>query len=277
MAHGEYGGDGAIPAAIAGAAVPSAARILVGTSGWSYKHWRGVFYPERLPQRDWLRFYARHFPTVELNTSFYHTPRAASMAQWREAAGPAFVFAVKANRYITHTKRLKDPAEPMEHEMRTVEPLGDALGPILLQLPPTLERDLERLDGLLAALTRGRRFALEFRHPSWHDPEVARRLRERGVAVCLHDWRGRAWPLEAADDGAAFVYVRMHGPTGSYTGRYDQRALARWAGRCRDWRAAGRDVYVYFNNDAGGNAIADATTLRRLLGEAPERTLLQAG
>jgi uncharacterized protein YecE (DUF72 family) len=262
-------------------ALSGAARVLVGTSGWSYKHWRGVFYPERLPARDWLRFYARRFATVELNTSFYRTPRAASFAQWRGAAGPGFVFAVKANRYITHTKRLRAPAEPVARELRTVDQLGDALGPILLQLPPNLERDLGRLDGLLAALPTGPRFAVEFRHPSWHDPEVERRLREHGVAVCLHDWRGQPWPPEAVEAGpgenpASFVYLRLHGPTGSYTGRYGERALERWAGRCRDWCAAGRDVYVYFNNDAGGAAVADASTLRLLLGDAAEGSLLEA-
>jgi uncharacterized protein YecE (DUF72 family) len=257
--------------------VARAARILVGTSGWSYKHWRGVFYPDDLPPAEWLRYYAGRFPTVELNTSFYHAPRAASFAQWREAAGPGFVFAVKANRYITHTRRLKDPGEPIAREMRTVEPLGETLGPILLQLPPSLPRDPARLDALLAALPASRRFALEFRHPGWHDPEVYRRLGEHGVAVCLHDWRGAPWPWQAAENGAGFVYVRYHGPTGSYGGHYDERVLERWAGRCRDWRAGGRDVFAYFNNDAAGNAVADAFTLRQLLGEEPERELLRAG
>ncbi len=257
----------------------STAHILVGTSGWSYRHWRGVFYPSDLPPREWLRFYARRFPTVELNTSFYHTPRAASFTQWREAAGPGFVFAVKANRYITHTRRLKDPAEPVAHELRTVGPLGDALGPILLQLPPGLERDLGRLDALLAALPPSRRFAVEFRHRSWRDDEVERRLREHGVAVCLHDWQGRPWPVEAAAGGdrAGFVYVRLHGPTGTYTGRYGERGLSPWADRCRDWRDEGRDVYVYFNNDAGGGAVADAADLQRMLGEERQLELLEAG
>jgi uncharacterized protein YecE (DUF72 family) len=244
-------------------------RILVGTSGWSYRHWRGVFYPEDLPARDWLRFYATHFATVELNTSFYRTPAAASLKRWRETAGPGFVFAVKANRYITHTKRLRDPAEPVAREMRTMGPLGNSLGPILLQLPPHLALDKARLEALLAALPQGHRFAVEFRHPSWDDAEVYRLLGRRAVAVCVHDWRGRAWPAAAAENGAPLVYVRFHGPTGAYTGRYRNETLVEWARRCDGWRAAGRDVFCYFNNDAAGNAVHDALRFRRLLGEEP--------
>lgn len=243
------------------------ARILVGTSGWSYRHWRGVFYPTDLPAREWLRFYAHRFATVELNTSFYRTPATASIARWREAAGPGFVFAVKANRYITHTRRLKDPADPVRRELRSAERLGDSLGPILLQTPPDLELDHGRLAGLLAALPRDGRFAVEFRHASWHDRDVYRELGRHGVAVCLHDWKGRAWPAEAAENGAPLVYIRFHGPSGGYTGRYDGRALAAWAGRCEEWRASGRDVYCYFNNDAGGAAVADAEALRGCLGQ----------
>jgi uncharacterized protein YecE (DUF72 family) len=246
---------------------PDLARVLVGTSGWSYRHWRGVFYPEHLPARDWLRHYASRFPTVELNTSFYRTPAAASYAQWREAAGPGFTFAVKANRYITHTRRLRDPAAPVAHELASVSPLGDALGPLLLQLPPNLALDRERLKALADVLPPDRRFAVEFRDASWDDEEVYQLLGEHGVAVCLHDWRGRPWPPEAAENGAPFVYTRFHGPTGSYSGRYAGRALAGWAERCVRWRRAGRDVFCYFNNDAAGNAVQDALHLRRLLGE----------
>ena len=245
------------------------AQILVGTSGWSYRHWRGVFYPEDLPSREWLRFYARRFPTVELNTSFYRAPAAASMESWREAAGPGFVFAIKANRYITHTKRLRDPVEPIAREMRTVRPLGNALGPILLQLPPSMPLDRDRLRRLVEALPEGKRFAVEFRHASWDDEDVYRLLGEHGMAVCLHDWRGRTWPAAAAENGAPLAYVRFHGPTGGYSGRYDEATLAAWAGRCARWRAAGRDVFCYFNNDAAANAVQDATRLRRLLGEEP--------
>jgi uncharacterized protein YecE (DUF72 family) len=256
--------------------MPAAGRILVGTSGWSYRHWRGVFYPEGLPAREWLSYYAARFPTVELNTSFYRTPAATSFAQWREAAGPGFVFAVKANRYITHTKRLRDPEDPVAKEMSTVERLGDALGPILLQLPPGLALDEDRLRRLLATLPDDKRFAVEFRHASWDDGEVYRLLGEHGVAVCLHDWRGRAWPGRAAENGAPLVYVRFHGPGGGYTGRYDVATLVDWAERCRRWRETGRDVFCYFNNDAAGNAVRDALRLRRLLGEEPAEQLRAA-
>ncbi|NLE21875.1 MAG: DUF72 domain-containing protein [Actinobacteria bacterium] len=240
---------------------------MVGTSGWSYRHWRGVFYPAHLPARDWLRFYAQRFSTVELNTSFYRRPAAASLARWREAAGPGFLFAVKANRFITHVRRLREPADPVARELEAVRPLGDALGPILLQLPPDLGLDLGRLRTLVEALPEARRFAVEFRDRSWDAGGVYDLLGEHGVAVCLHDWRGRTWPVAAAENGAAFVYVRLHGPTGTYTGRYDARTLAVWAERCARWRRAGRDVFCYFNNDAAGNAVHDALYLRGLLGE----------
>jgi uncharacterized protein YecE (DUF72 family) len=244
-----------------------AARILVGTSGWSYKHWKSVFYPDDVASKDWLAYYASRFDTVELNTTFYRTPPSSSFCGWHEHVPRGFVFAVKASRFITHIKRLNDADETVPRQMASVQPLGSALGPTLFQLPPTMERDMERLSGLLEALPKKGRFAMEFRNESWDHAEVYDLLARYDVGVCLHDWHRHRWSYRAAEGGASLVYVRFHGPSGDYEGRYAERTLKTWASRCKKWRADGRDVFCYFNNDAAGNAIRDALTLRRLLGE----------
>ncbi len=245
-----------------------AGRIHIGTSGWSYAHWKGVFYPSDVPSREWLSYYAERFDTVELNSSFYRTPPDASMRAWSDAAPRGFVFAVKANRFITHTKRLNDAQETVPRELDSARRLGRALGPVLFQLPPTMRRDDERLSAFLDALPGRGRFVVEFRHRSWDDTRVYDVLAEHHVAVCLHDWRRREWPRQPVEGAAGLVYVRFHGPDGAYGGRYERATLEAWAARCRDWRADGRDVYCYFNNDAKGNAVRDALALRELLGEA---------
>jgi uncharacterized protein YecE (DUF72 family) len=241
--------------------------IHIGTSGWSYRHWRGVFYPDDLPSVDWLAYYAARFGTVEVNTSFYRTPSPETFRRWRGAVPAGFTFAVKANRHITHRKRLKDAGESVVRELASVAPLGETLGPVLFQLPPALRRDMPRLAGLLDALPVRGRFAVEFRHESWDHPDVYLLLARHDVAVCLHDWRRRPWPLKTVATGTSLVYARFHGALGDYTGRYDRRTLRTWAGRCERWRAEGRDVFCFFNNDALGNAVRDALTLRHLVGE----------
>lgn len=249
-----------------------AADIRIGTSGWSYRHWKGVFYPSDVPSGAWLAYYAGRFATVELNSTFYRTPPDSSFRAWREAAPRGFVFATKANRFITHTKRLNDARETVPRELESAQRLGPALGPVLFQLPPTMKRDVERLSGFLDALPGKGRFVVELRHRSWDDPEVYDLLARHHVAVCLHDWHRREWPLRAVEGAASLVYVRFHGPDGAYGGRYEKATLKTWASRFRDWRADGRDVFCYFNNDAKGNAVRDALALRELLGEAlPEQ------
>jgi uncharacterized protein YecE (DUF72 family) len=244
-----------------------AARTLVGTSGWSYKHWKSVFYPDDVASKDWLAYYASRFDTVELNTTFYRTPPGSSFSAWRQHVPPGFIFAVKASRFVTHIKRLNDADETVPRQMESVQPLGPTLGPILFQLPPNMERDVERLAGLLAALPKQGSIAIEFRNESWDHAEVYELLARHDVGVCLHDWHGQPWPYRATEGGAGLVYVRLHGPSGDYGGRYAEGTLENWASRCKQWRADGRDVFCYFNNDAEGNAIRDALALRRLLGE----------
>ncbi len=246
----------------------ASASVLVGTSGYVYGHWRGPFYPRALPARAWLAFYHARFATVELNSPFYRLPDAAVFAAWRAGVPPGFVFAVKASRFLTHLKKLREPREPLDRLLTRARALGPALGPVLFQLPRTLHADLERLDGLLAALSRQRRVpglraVLEVRHASWLVPAVIERLRAANVALCLHDARDLtvAGPLTAD-----FVYVRRHGPRGRYRGSYTDDALRADARRIAAWRRGGRDVYVYFNNDQRGYATADALRLRALLG-----------
>jgi len=232
--------------------------VRVGCSGWQYKHWRGDFYPAGLPQTRWLEHYAEHFDTVEINNSFYRLPEAATFLTWRRRVPPGFLYAVKASRYLTHMKKLKDPDDPLDLFFSRARKLGPTLGPILYQLPPRWPVNLERLRLFLQALPKRRRHAIEFREPTWYNDEVFALLERYRVALCLHDMAGSATgPIEVGP----FVYIRFHGPS-KYSGRYDDAALERWA----EWLAAraegGAPVYAYFNNDVGGHAPRDAVRLR---------------
>lgn len=237
------------------------ARVLVGTSGWNYPHWAGRFYPAGLRQGDWLAYYAQHFPTVEVNNTFYRLPSARTFDGWREAVSGTFVFAVKASRYITHIRRLRLSRGPVRKLLSRADGLRGRLGPILFQLPPTLTWDEARLEGLLAGLPAGHRYAVEFRHESWHREPVYRLLRRHRVACCISD--GPEIPLRLVAT-APFVYVRLHGPHGVGAGRYSDAALRRWGRAIRDLSRGGA-AYVYFNNDEAGYAIQNARRLTDLL------------
>jgi uncharacterized protein YecE (DUF72 family) len=220
-----------------------------------------VFYPPGLRARDELEWYAERFRTVELNNPFYRLPEAATFRRWREVVPPDFRFAVKASRFITHVKRLRDPDEPLALLLERAGELTAALGPILFQLPPTFPADLGRLTAFLAALPAGRQWTMEFRHPSWQVEPVYELLGRHGVALCV-PVGGRIQPDLVTT--APFAYIRMHagaGPGGGFTD--DQ--LRAWAGRVRGLRRAGKEVYVYFNNDWEGHAVRDAARLRALL------------
>jgi uncharacterized protein YecE (DUF72 family) len=246
------------------------ARWLVGTSGYVYRDWRGRFYPRDLPARAWLGHYARHFPTCELNSPFYRLPTAATFRAWRAAVPDGFVFAVKASRFLTHVKRLNRPGAPVALFLRRARGLGDALGPVLLQLPPTFHLRLERLDALLRVLARRPhvRWALEVRHASWLVEPVFERLARANVALCLHDWKSQpvTGPLTAD-----FVYVRRHGTRRRYGGSYSEAQLRADAERVAAWTRGGRDVYAYFNNDGRAAAVDDARRLTELLAGRPAR------
>ena len=236
-----------------------AATFRVGCSGWQYKHWKGDFYPADLPQRQWLDYYTRHFDTVEVNNSFYRLPAEGVFETWRSRTPPAFVFAVKASRFLTHMKKLKDPEEPIERLFSRAFELRGKLGPVLYQLPGQMRKNVERLSAFLALLPPRTKHAIEFRDPSWYDDEVMRLLHKHRVALCLHDMAGSAAPRLVT---APFTYVRFHGATGRYAGAYPKPVLEAWA----EWLAAqGHPAFVYFNNDVGGHAPRDATTLKALL------------
>jgi uncharacterized protein YecE (DUF72 family) len=237
-------------------------QIRIGCSGWQYRHWSGAFYPAGLPQSRWFAHYALTFDTVEINNSFYRLPDAETFARWREQAPRQFLYAVKASRFLTHMKKLKDPDDPLARFFERARHLGPHLGPVLYQLPPRWPLNLERLDGFLRALPHGYAHVMEFREPSWYDDRVFERLRDYKVALCLHDMHGSA---TGRMDVGPFVYVRFHFGTSKYGGRYEDRRLDGWA----DWLAArvfdGKSVFAYFNNDAGGHAPQDAVRLRTRL------------
>ncbi len=238
-------------------------RARIGCSGWQYRHWAGDFYPRELPQSRWLQHYAASFDTVELNNSFYRLPGRSTFAGWRVRSPSGFLFAVKASRYLTHNRRLMNPAEPLRRLWDSAAGLEEKLGPVLYQLPPRWKRNLERLAAFLEALPAGRPQAVEFRDPSWYTEEVYELLESRGVAMCLHDMSGSASPLREV---GPFTYVRFHGSGARYGGRYPDAELERWAARLGDELRRGRDVYGYFNNDVGGHAPRDAVRLRERLG-----------
>jgi uncharacterized protein YecE (DUF72 family) len=246
-------------------------RVRIGCSGWQYKDWRGRFYPRTLPAAEWLPHYAGTFDTVEVNNTFYRLPEAATFAAWAEATPADFRVAVKASRFLTHLKRLREPAAPLGLLFERALALGRKLGPVLYQLPPTQQYDAARLRAFLAALParadaplRVRfRHAIEFRHPSWYRADVFDWLNAAGVALCLHDKTGSTIDT---DTGGPFLYVRFHGTSGHYHGSYPRRLLEPWAERLGAASSAGRDAYIYFNNDVGGAAVRNARLLERLVG-----------
>ncbi len=240
------------------------AQIRVGCSGWQYRHWRGVFYPVELPQARWLEFYAQAFDTVEINNSFYRLPEASTFRRWRERVPHGFLFAVKASRYLTHMKKLKDPDQPLDLFFSRACELGPALGPVLYQLPPRWPVDVDRLKTFLAALPATIRQAIEFRNASWYTPDVLRLLDRFGVALCLHDMPGSATDAQPA---GPFVYLRFHGSGARYGGGYSDRQLSRHASWIRSRLAENVSVYAYFNNDVGGHAPRDAARLRSMISE----------
>ena len=241
---------------------PKVGGARVGCSGWQYQHWRGDFYRGQLPQAKWLEHYASVFDTVEINNSFYRLPEADTFARWAARVPMRFQFAVKASRYLTHMKKLKDPAEPIERLFSRMRTLGRHLGPVLYQLPPGFKVDLDRLRQFLEQLPRDARHVLEFRDPSWYVDPVYTMMERHRIALCLHDMRGSA---TARLRIGPLVYVRFHGPSGQYHGGYPDDRLESWAEWLGHQRSEGIAVYAYFNNDVGGHAPRDAVRLRRML------------
>lgn len=249
-------------------------RILVGTSGYVYRDWKSILY-EGVPQRQWLEYYAAIFPTVELNGTFYRLPKPEVVDRWRESTPDGFVFAAKGSRFLTHNKKLHDVGEGLHRYFEPIRRLGRKLGPVLWQLPPQLKKpDPERLDHFLRALPRGIRYVVEFRNAGWYTDEILDLLDARGVAVCEHDIL-RERPARPT---GGFRYLRFHGTSSKYSGRYGRETLRRVAMDLRRWERHA-DAYVYFNNDRYGHALLDAFDLSDLLGEparARAETIVEA-
>ncbi|HEX3685160.1 MAG TPA: DUF72 domain-containing protein [Bryobacteraceae bacterium] len=240
----------------------TAADIRIGTSGWHYKHWLGNFYPLRTPASKMLAYYFERFDTVELNNSFYHLPKRPALESWRDSTPEGFCFAVKGSRFLTHMKKLKDPEPGLKRFFDAVEILGEKLGPILFQLPPNWELDLERLRIFVECLPEEHRYAFEFRNASWSEARTYELLARHNIAYCIFDLAGVQSPIEVTAD---LAYVRLHGPGGKYQGSYSEEALQDWAKRIRQWRRELKAVYVYFDNDQAGYAAANALRLKALL------------
>jgi uncharacterized protein YecE (DUF72 family) len=236
----------------------------IGTSGWSYDHWTGVLYPAGLAQRDRLAHYIRAFDTVEVNATFYRWPPPSTFASWRRRLPEGFEMTVKAPRGLTHARRLLEPERWIERMTAGLHELAGRRGPLLVQLPPKMERDDPRLDWFLARVPGWMQPVLEFRHPSWVDEDVFALLERHRAAYCVMSGAELPCILRAT---AELVYVRMHGPDAAalYAGSYSSADLEWWAERIREWEAGGHRVYAYFNNDGGGNAVRDARALRALL------------
>lgn len=240
----------------------TAPTIRIGCSGWNYRHWRGAFYPEKLAAKGWFAFYAEQFDTVEINNSFYRLPKAQTFAAWRDQAPPGFRYAVKANRFLTQAKKLKDCEEPVERMNAPLRHLAPALGPVLYQLPPSLGLNLVRLETFLELLPADLTHAVEFRHQSWYIEDTARLLDHYGAGFVIHDFPDIVSPRWVT---GKLAYVRFHGAGGKYWGRYPDPALREWT----DWMTAqDRPVWAYFNNDWNADAIADALTLKAMVRQA---------
>ena len=240
-----------------------AGKAHIGTSGWNYKSWRDGFYGDT-PQKEWLRFCAERFTSIEVNGTFYRLQEKSTFKKWRDQTPDGFSFAIKGHRYVTHNKKLLDAEEPVIRCRDSASPLGKRLAAVVWQLPAFLKKDIERLEKFVRVLRHWEttRHAIEFRHKTWFDDEVADILREHGVAVCMSD--APDWPLWDAVT-TDLVYIRLHGHTRKYASSYSTPALRKWATRIQGWLKQNRAVHVYFDNDAEGAAPQNALTLLQML------------
>ncbi|MHB9133476.1 MAG: DUF72 domain-containing protein [Armatimonadota bacterium] len=240
-------------------------KLYIGTSGFTYAHWREVFYPAGVSQRRWLEFYAGHFTTVELNSTFYHLPKDSTFEGWAQRVPARFIYAVKVSRYITHLKHLHEVGESLERFLHGARLLGEHLGPLLIQLPPGMKLDLPRLEEFLALCDPSLRWTMEFRNSDWLRQDTYDLLARFHVALCIHDMIENH-PQEIT---APFIYLRFHGTNRRYGGSYPDDHLHDWAEQIMAWQRDGHDVYAYFNNDMAGYAVQNAQTLIRLCREMP--------
>lgn len=238
-------------------------RFFIGTSGYSYNHWEGRFYPGGLPKKQWLPYYAERLQSVEINNTFYRLPEKSTFLNWYQSVPEEFLFALKASRYLTHIKKLKDPKDPVSLFIDRAKELKGKCGPILYQFPPHWKVNKERLEQFLDQLPGRYSHVLEFRDESWFDEEVYELMRRHRVGLCLHDFPGGRWPEGVVT--ANIVYFRRHGATGKYQGNYPRSTLRELARRIQDLVDDGREVYCYFNNDEKAYATENAQQLREML------------
>lgn len=238
-------------------------KIHIGTSGWHYAHWKGIFYPSDLPARRHFEHYAQFFETVEINNTYYGMPDRKRLLAWCKKSPPGFVFAFKANRSITHRHRLKDAADPLRRFLQPFSAIRPVLGPVLFQLPPYMKKDTERLEMFLKLLSRRKKFdfVFEFRNKEWFEEDVRALLEMYRVGFCIFHVGDFTTPLWLTGDT---VYLRFHGPNGYYQGKYSRTFLKQWASRIEAWAGEGKDVFAYFNNDQQAFAVQDALLLKKL-------------
>jgi uncharacterized protein YecE (DUF72 family) len=234
--------------------------IRIGTSGWNYPHWKALFYPEDCPKTRWLEYYAQHFDTVELNATFYRLPKAVTFENWQHRTPASFTWSLKASRYITHVKRLKEAEEPLKRFYDSALRLGPKLGPILFQLPPSLAYENGLIREFLEQLDSSLRHVIEVRHPSWIQDSFFQELEDTNVAFCISDTAGR-YPFREAVT-ADFIYIRLHGSQKLYASKYTEKELKNWAKKIKAWN---RDTFIYFDNDFEAYAVANARRLKEML------------
>jgi uncharacterized protein YecE (DUF72 family) len=234
-------------------------KVLIGTSGWMYNHWKGPFYPEKLPNNKMLKFYAQRFDTVEINSTFYRIPSPTTVQTWLNGTPEHFIFTVKANQFITHRKYLKDGQETTRKFFEVMDILKDKLGPILFQLPPNWKINHERLEEFVKILPKQYLFVFEMRNPSWYVPQVTDLFKQYNIALCIHDFTG---DLLREQITANFIYIRFHGPIGPYYGKYSQEHINLWAEKINRWVKQNLNVFAYFNNDAHGWAVENALEIK---------------
>jgi uncharacterized protein YecE (DUF72 family) len=235
--------------------------IHIGTSGWSYKHWRGTFYPEEIKVKNEFPYYLQHFNSVEINNTFYRLPKKETFLDWKYKVPDDFIYVIKASRYITHMKKLRDPKQSLSLFLENGAVLGEKLGAILFQLPPGMKADTGLLNDFLNQLPKVYRYVFEFRNSDWYQKDIYKLLQKHNCAFCIYELNGHLSPIEIT---ANFVYLRLHGPGGKYQGSYSDEALRKWASQCKEWLKT-KDVFVYFDNDEKGYAAFNAITLKKLI------------
>lgn len=232
--------------------------IHIGTSGWHYSHWKGIYYPLDMKETEWLSYYANQFQTVEINNTFYQLPETSKLRSWYDCVPDNFIFTVKASRYITHMKKLSDVKKSTDEFLKRVSVLKEKLGPILFQLPPNWQFNKDRLSSFLSSLNPEFKYAFEFRNESWHNDQTYDLLKSHHASFCIFDMAGHVSPRKITTD---FAYIRLHGPLMTYSGTYSDADLSTWSENIMDYINRGLSVYCYFNNDQLAYAVKNAKTL----------------